>query len=116
MKKIFLPLVFLFALLLASCSGTADSASTTSTNSDAYISPNLETTSLDHAAVQTGPFSPAVLFYKFWISHTSRQGAARDARRANLQSHSIDFQPITDHEISTLQLADSQVFSKSACA
>ena len=39
MKKIFLPLVFLFALLLASCSGTAAPASTTS--SDLYVSQNL---------------------------------------------------------------------------
>jgi hypothetical protein len=37
MKKIFLPLVFLFALLLASCSGTAATPST----SDIYVSQNL---------------------------------------------------------------------------
>lgn len=37
MKKIFLPLVFLFALLLASCGGTADPVST----EDIYTSPNL---------------------------------------------------------------------------
>lgn len=39
MKKIFLPLVFLFALLLASCSGTAAPVSTT--GSDLYVSQNL---------------------------------------------------------------------------
>lgn len=39
MKKIFLPLVFLFALLLASCSGTAAPVSTT--GSDIYVSSNL---------------------------------------------------------------------------
>ncbi len=39
MKKIFLPLVFLFALLLASCSGTAAPASTT--GGDIYVSQNL---------------------------------------------------------------------------
>ncbi|MBI5353655.1 MAG: hypothetical protein HZB50_13520 [Chloroflexi bacterium] len=39
MKKIFLPLVFLFALLLASCSGTAATPPT----SDTYLSPNLPT-------------------------------------------------------------------------
>ena len=39
MKKIFLPLVFLFALLLASCSGTAAPAPTT--GSDIYVSQNL---------------------------------------------------------------------------
>lgn len=37
MKKNFLPLVFLFALLLASCSGTAATPST----SDVYVSQNL---------------------------------------------------------------------------
>jgi hypothetical protein len=39
MKNIFLPLVFLFALLLASCSGTAAPAPTT--GSDTYVSQNL---------------------------------------------------------------------------
>ena len=39
MKKIFLPLVFLFALLLASCSGTAAPAPTT--GGDLYVSQNL---------------------------------------------------------------------------
>lgn len=39
MKKIFLPLVFLFALLLASCSGTAAPVSTT--GNDIYVSQNL---------------------------------------------------------------------------
>ena len=39
MKKILLPLVFLFALLLASCSGTAAAAPTT--GGDTYISQNL---------------------------------------------------------------------------
>lgn len=39
MKKIFLPLVFLFALLLASCSGTAATPPT----SDIYVSQNLPT-------------------------------------------------------------------------
>jgi hypothetical protein len=39
MKKIFLPLVFLFALLLASCSGTAAPISTT--GGDLYVSQNL---------------------------------------------------------------------------
>ena len=39
MKKIFLPLAFLFALLLASCSGTAAPASTTGT--DLYVSTSL---------------------------------------------------------------------------
>lgn len=43
MKRIFIPtLIVILALLLASCSGTADSASTTSSNSDAYVSPNLD--------------------------------------------------------------------------
>jgi hypothetical protein len=37
MKKIFLPLVFLFSLLLASCSGTAATPPT----GDIYVSPNL---------------------------------------------------------------------------
>lgn len=40
MKKIFLPLVFLFALLLASCSGTAAPAPT---SGDVYVSQNLPT-------------------------------------------------------------------------
>jgi hypothetical protein len=39
MKKIFLPLVFFFALLLASCSGTAAPAPTT--GGDIYVSQNL---------------------------------------------------------------------------
>jgi len=39
MKKIFLPLVFLFSLLLASCSGTAATPPT----SDVYVSQNLPT-------------------------------------------------------------------------
>jgi hypothetical protein len=39
MKKIFLPLVFLIALLLASCSGTAAPAPTT--GGDIYVSQNL---------------------------------------------------------------------------
>jgi hypothetical protein len=43
MKRIFLPtLIVLFSLFLASCAGTADSASTTSSNSDAYVSPSLD--------------------------------------------------------------------------
>lgn len=43
MKRIFIPtLIVIFTLFLASCSGTADSASTTSSNSDAYVSPNLD--------------------------------------------------------------------------
>ena len=50
MKKIFLPLVFLFALLLASCSGTAAPASTTS--SDLYVSPNLPVDYEDALAVR----------------------------------------------------------------
>ena len=50
MKKIFLPLVFLFALLLASCSGTAAPASTTS--SDLYVSPNLPVNYEDALAVR----------------------------------------------------------------
>ncbi|CAG1016512.1 hypothetical protein ANAEL_05662 [Anaerolineales bacterium] len=40
MKKIFLPLVFLFALLLAACSGTAAPAPT---SGDVYVSQNLPT-------------------------------------------------------------------------
>ena len=39
MKKIFLPLVFLFAILLASCSGTVAAAPTT--GGDTYVSQNL---------------------------------------------------------------------------
>ncbi len=50
MKKIFLPLVFLFALLLASCAGTAAPASTTST--DLYVSPNLPVDYADALAVR----------------------------------------------------------------
>lgn len=43
MKRIFIPtLIVLFSLLLASCGGTAAPASTTTTNSDAYVSPNLD--------------------------------------------------------------------------
>ena len=42
MKRISLITILLFALLLASCGGTADSASTTTVNSDAYVSPNLD--------------------------------------------------------------------------
>ena len=39
MKRIFLPLVFLFVLLLASCSGTV--AATPTTGGDTYVSQNL---------------------------------------------------------------------------
>jgi len=42
MTRISLTLIFLFSLFLASCSGTAAPASTTSSNSDAYVSPNLD--------------------------------------------------------------------------
>jgi len=43
MKRIFIPiLTILFAILLASCSGTAAPASTTSSTSDAYVSPSLD--------------------------------------------------------------------------
>jgi hypothetical protein len=43
MKRIFIPtLIVLFSLFLASCSGTAAPASTTTTNADAYVSPNLD--------------------------------------------------------------------------
>ena len=43
MKRIFIPtLIVLFSLLLASCGGTAAPASTTTTNSDTYVSPNLD--------------------------------------------------------------------------
>ncbi|RJP49722.1 MAG: hypothetical protein C4583_11885 [Anaerolineaceae bacterium] len=41
MKRISLILIVLLSLFLASCSGTADSVSTT-TNSDAYVSPSLD--------------------------------------------------------------------------
>ena len=50
MKKIFLPLVFLFALLLASCSGTAAPVSTT--GGDLYVSPNLPVDYEDALAVR----------------------------------------------------------------
>ena len=50
MKNIFLPLVFLFALLLASCSGTAAPASTTS--GDLYVSQNLPVDYEDALAVR----------------------------------------------------------------
>ena len=50
MKKIFLPLVFLFALLLASCSGTAAPVSTTS--GDIYVSQNLPVDYEDALAVR----------------------------------------------------------------
>ena len=50
MKKIFPPLVFLFALLLASCSGTAAPASTTS--GDLYVSQNLPVDYEDALAVR----------------------------------------------------------------
>ena len=50
MKKIFLPLVFLFALLLASCSGTAAPASTT--GGDLYVSQNLPVDYEDALAVR----------------------------------------------------------------
>ncbi len=43
MKRIFIPiLTILFAILLASCSGTAAPASTTSSTSDVYVSPSLD--------------------------------------------------------------------------
>jgi hypothetical protein len=43
MKRIFIPtLIILFALLLASCGGTAAPALTTSASSEAYVSPNLD--------------------------------------------------------------------------
>lgn len=43
MKRIFIPtLIVLFTLFIASCSGTAAPASTTSSNSDVYVSPNLD--------------------------------------------------------------------------
>lgn len=45
MKRIFIPtLIVVLTLLLASCGGTADPASTTSSSSDAYVSPNLDVT------------------------------------------------------------------------
>ena len=50
MKKIFLPLVFLFALLLASCSGTAAPAPTT--GGDIYVSQNLPVNYEDALAVR----------------------------------------------------------------
>lgn len=43
MKRIFIPtLTIIIAILLASCGGTATPASTTSVNSDAYVSPSLD--------------------------------------------------------------------------
>jgi hypothetical protein len=43
MKRISIfTLTIIFALLLASCGGTAEPASTTSSNSDAYVSPSLD--------------------------------------------------------------------------
>lgn len=43
MKRIFIPtLTIIIAILLASCGGTAAPASTTSVNSDAYVSPSLD--------------------------------------------------------------------------
>jgi hypothetical protein len=43
MKRIFIPtLTIIFALLLASCGGTAESVSTTSSNPDTYVSPSLD--------------------------------------------------------------------------
>jgi hypothetical protein len=43
MKRIFIPtLTIVIALLLASCGGTAESASTTSSNPDTYVSPSLD--------------------------------------------------------------------------
>ena len=43
MKRIFIfTLTIIFALFLASCSGTAAPASTNSSNTDAYVSPNLD--------------------------------------------------------------------------
>ncbi|MBI3737569.1 MAG: hypothetical protein HY258_00800 [Chloroflexi bacterium] len=42
MSRISLITILLFALLLASCGGTADPASTTTTNSETYVSPNLD--------------------------------------------------------------------------
>jgi hypothetical protein len=42
MTRISLLTIIIFSLFLASCSGTAAPASTTSSNSDAYVSPNLD--------------------------------------------------------------------------
>ncbi|MFZ5856890.1 MAG: hypothetical protein ACOYZ6_08670 [Chloroflexota bacterium] len=42
MTRISLILILTLSLFLASCAGTADSASTTSSNSDAYVSPSLD--------------------------------------------------------------------------
>jgi hypothetical protein len=43
MKRIFIPtLTIIFALLLASCGGTAEPVSTTSSNPDTYVSPSLD--------------------------------------------------------------------------
>lgn len=43
MKRIFIfTLTIIFALLLASCGGTAEPATTTSSTSDAYVSPSLD--------------------------------------------------------------------------
>lgn len=43
MKRIFIPtLTIIFALLLASCSGTAAPDTTTSSNPDTYVSPSLD--------------------------------------------------------------------------
>ena len=42
MTRISLLTIILLSLLLASCSGTAAPASTTSSNSDTYVSPNLD--------------------------------------------------------------------------
>ncbi len=42
MTRISLLLILTLSLLLASCSGTADSASTSATNPEAYVSPNLD--------------------------------------------------------------------------
>ncbi len=42
MSRISLITILFFSLLLASCGGTADPASTTSSNSGAYISPSLD--------------------------------------------------------------------------
>ncbi len=42
MTRISLLAIVIFSLLLASCSGTADSASTSATSAEAYVSPNLD--------------------------------------------------------------------------
>lgn len=42
MKRIFLPLIVLLALFLAACGTTASPASTDATNTEAYVSPNLD--------------------------------------------------------------------------